>query len=98
MTTTSAVSTSRTRWARSPRRVTRSNATSAVELLHAIEHLLRGRLEHLVDDTAVGEEHRAVGVAGGDGIVGDHHDGLVQVVDRSPHEVEDLRAGTRVQV
>ena len=33
----------------------------------------------LVDDLAVGEEHDAVGVAGGDRVVRDHHDRLAEV-------------------
>jgi hypothetical protein len=46
----------------------------------------------------VGEEHDAVGVACGVRVVGDHHDGLAEVVDGSAHEGEDLVAGGRVEV
>ena len=39
-----------------------------------------------------------VGVRGGDRVVGDHHDGLAELVDGLAHEVEDLGAGLRVEV
>ena len=38
-----------------------------------------GRLVHLVDDAAVGEEDHPVGVGGGRRVVGDHHDGLAEL-------------------
>src|SRR5437879_6417614 len=46
------------------------------QALHLVEHGIRIRCEQLVDDRAVGEEHDPVGVARGDGVVGDHDDGL----------------------
>ena len=49
------------------------------EALHAVEDAVGGRVEHLVDDPAVGEEHGAVGVRGGDRVVGDHHDRLAEL-------------------
>ena len=63
-----------------------------------LEHALGGRVGHRVDDPAVGQEHDGVGVGGGDGVVGDHHDGLAHVVDGPPHEAEDLGAAARVEV
>src|SRR3954452_18986860 len=61
-------------------------STSFPEALHAVEHLLRCRLGHLVDDLAVGEEDDAIGVARRDRIVGDHHDGLAELVHGAAHE------------
>ena len=51
------------------------------------------RLAELVDDLAVGEEDHAVGVRGGDRVVGDHHDRLLVLVDAAAQEAEHL--GTR---
>ena len=53
---------------------------------------------HRVDDATVGEEQHAVGVGGGDRVVGDHHDGLGEAVDGVAHEAEDLGAGAAVEV
>ena len=39
-----------------------------------------------------------VGVGGGDRVVGDHHDGLAQLVDGAAQEAEDLGAGAGVEV
>ena len=67
-------------------------------------------MAHLVDDAVrpsglrssstipVGEEDDAVRVAGGDRVVGDHHDRLAEVVDGLAHELEDLGARLRVEV
>ena len=53
------------------------------KLRHPLEHPLGRRVAHLVDDLAVGEEDHAVGVAGGDRVVGHHDDGLAELVDRA---------------
>ena len=53
------------------------------ELLHAVEDRVGGGLEHLVDDLAVGEEQHPVGVGGRGRLVGDHDDGLPELVDRA---------------
>ena len=78
--TASAVSANRSLWAKRPFSVS-LNTRLLPEVLEPVEDALRGRLEHLVDDLAVGEEHDPVGVARGDRVVGDHHDRLVEVVD-----------------
>ena len=52
----------------------------------------------LVDDAAVGEEHDAVGVAGGTGIVGDHDDRLPEAFDRGASQLEELGGRSRVEV
>src|SRR5690349_20937936 len=54
---------------------------SASQVLHVVEDVLGGGAVHLVDDAAVGEEQDPVRVARGRGVVGDHDDGLVEVVD-----------------
>ena len=56
-----------------------------------VEHRVGGGVVHLVDDPAVGQEHDAVGVGGGDRVVGDHHDGLAEVVDGRAHEARGSR-------
>ena len=48
-------------------------------------------------EAAVGQEQDAVGVGGGDRVVGDHDDGLAEVVDDVAQEGEDLAAGPRVE-
>src|SRR3954451_17604713 len=58
---------------------------SVAQLLHLVEHGSRRRLEHLVDDLAVGQEHDAIRVARGDRVVGDHHDRLVELIDGATH-------------
>ena len=52
---------------------------------------------HDVDDAAVGEEHDRVGVGRRDRVVGDHHDGLAEPVDRLAQQREDVPAGARVE-
>ena len=52
----------------------------------------------LVDDLAVGEEHRTVGVRRGHRVVGDHHDRLAELAHGLTHEVEDLGARAGVEV
>ena len=39
---------------------------SVAELAHLVEHRVRGRVPHLVDDATVGEEHDAARVRGRD--------------------------------
>ncbi len=51
-----------------------------------------------LDDAAVDQEDDPVGVGCGTGVVGDHDDGLAQVVDGLAHEVEDLAARRGVEV
>ena len=59
---------------------------------------LGGGVGELVDDRPVAEEHDPIGVAAGDGVVGDHDDRLRQIVDGLRMNVEDLGAGPRVEV
>src|SRR3954453_11334185 len=69
------VSTKRTLWERIPLTVT-FHMGLLPQALHPVQHALGGRLVHLVDDLAVGQEHDPVRVARGDRVVGDHHDRL----------------------
>src|SRR5512133_2720820 len=96
-TTASAVSSSRSLRARRLLIVARSTRL-LLQRFHPIEDFLRGRLEHLVDDPPVGEEHDAVGVASGRRVVRHHHDRLPMLVDGVPQEPEELGARARVQV
>ena len=66
--------------------------------LHAVEHGIGRGVGELVDDAAVGEEHRPVGVGRGDRVVRDHHDGLAELADGRAHEREDLGARAGVEV
>src|SRR5262245_41405307 len=65
---------------------------------HPRHHLLAVRVEELVDDPAVREEHDAVGVRRRHGVMRDHHDGLVVIVDAAPEELEDLGSRPAVEV
>src|SRR5258706_15169633 len=92
--TATPVSKKRTFFAQTPLSVTFHIVLQPAELvaqaLHLVERRIGSWCEQLVDDRAVGEEHHPVGVARGDGVVGDHHDGLAEVVDGLAHEREDL--------
>src|SRR5437879_2593821 len=95
--TARAVSAKRSLWASSPLIVTRRTVLLA-DVFHVVDDGLGRRALELVDDFPVGEEDDAIGIAGGDGIVGDHHDRLAQIGDGLAHELEDLRARLRVEV
>src|SRR5215210_5534364 len=75
--TARAVPKSRTPCASAPRS-SRLMARSAAQQLHVVDGPLGGRLEHLVDHPAVGEEHDPVRVGRGHRVVGDHHDRLAE--------------------
>src|SRR5690606_34427728 len=66
--------------------------------LQAIQDGVGGGVGEFVDDLAVGEEDDAVGVGGGDGVVGDHDDGLAEGLDAVAQEGEDFGAGAGVEV
>src|SRR3954467_3883570 len=97
-----AVSASRSLRARAP--FTASRTTSAlplrrrVEALHPGEDRLSRWVVEVVDDLPVGEEECAVGVRRTHRVVGDDDDRLVVLVHTAPQEVEDLAAGSRVEV
>src|SRR5699024_2690728 len=56
------------------------------------------RVGQFPGQSAVGEQHDAVGAGGGAGIVGDHDDGLAEFVDRGPQNAQHLLTGVRVEV
>ena len=65
---------------------------SGPECAHAVEDAVgRGR-DHLVDDSSVRQEHDAVRVGRGRGVMGDHHDRLAEYVDGSAEEAQHLTA------
>src|SRR5437660_2364412 len=99
-TTDRAVSASRSLWASRPLIMTRRIGlpSSRFERLEPVEDALRRRALHLVDDVPVGQEHRGIGVAGGGRVVGDHDDGLAEIVDRLAQEAEQLRPRPGVEV
>src|SRR6056297_2012312 len=66
--------------------------------LEVVDDLIGGRVGHLAGDLAVTDEDDPVGVGGREGVVGDHHDRLAELVDGPPHEVEDLGTGDGVEV
>src|SRR6185312_4081549 len=92
------VSRKRTFLLRMPLTVTFHMAGLRAEALHLVEHRVGVGVGELVDDRTIGQEDDPVGVSGRDRVVGDHHDGLAEVVDRLAHEREDLGAGTGVEV
>src|SRR4051794_39088897 len=75
-----------------------SENISGSERAHAVEDGIGGGLVDLGDDAAVGEEHGAVGVRRGDGVMGDHDDRLAELPDGLTHEREDLGASAGVDV
>ena len=58
--------------------------------LHQVEDALGGRAGAVVRDAAVAEHDDPIGDRGGMRVVGDHHDGLAEVVDRVAQEREHL--------
>src|SRR5882757_2284088 len=77
------------------------NATlriSGPQSLHVIEHDLGRRFLDGVHDVPVGQEDRAVRIAGRDRVVSDHDDRLVELAPRPLQEAEDVGAAARVQV
>src|SRR5215203_3979921 len=71
---------------------------SVADPTHVVDHGIGCGVEELVGDAAIGEEDDAVRVAGGHGIVGDHHDRLTELADGVAHERQDLGAGRAVEV
>ena len=67
-------------------------------MANAVDDGIGGRVVEVVDDPTVGEEHGAVGVRGGDGVVGDHDDRLTELTHRGTHERQDLGARVGVEV
>src|SRR5581483_5655442 len=96
-TTDRAVRARRSLWASRPLIMTRRTALGLQGLEPVQYPLDRGAL-HLVDDVAVGQEHRGVGVAGRGRVVGDHDDRLPEGVDRLAQEPQDLGPGPGVEV
>src|ERR1700716_3020921 len=92
-----AVSAKRSLWASRPLIVTRRTVLLA-DVFHVVDDGLGRRALELVDDLPVGEEDDAIGIAGGDGVVGDHHERLAPIGDRLAHELEDLSTCLGVEV
>src|SRR4051794_880480 len=90
------VSRSRSLCAVSPRIATR-NIGSAPQVLHVVENAGGGRVVHLVDHAAVGEEQDVVGVRRSDRVVRAHHDGLAELTRGPLQEAQQLGRGVRVE-
>ena len=71
---------------------------SVADSTHVVEDGIGGRLVELVGDLAVCQKDDAVGVAGGNWIVGNHHDRLTELTNGVAHEGQNLGAGRRVEV
>src|SRR6187200_785505 len=69
-----------------------------VKPLLQLDHFVRRAGGGVVDDPAVLQGDQPVGVGGGDGIVGDHHHGLAELVDRLAQQGEHVGARLRVEV
>lgn len=67
-------------------------------MFHLVEHEFGGRFKHLVDDFPVDQEHGTIGVRGGNRVVGDHDDGLLQIINGAAHEIENFGAGGGIQI
>src|SRR5581483_11264138 len=92
------VSSRRNLCASRPLRVTSHMAASVSEFLHAVEDLVWRGAGHLVDDLTVDEEDDTLGPAGAERIVGDHDDGLTELLDGVGDETEELGARLGVEV
>src|SRR5580704_3195837 len=90
------VSSRRSLWASRPLIVTFH--TSVPQLLHVLQDRIGGGGGELPHDLAVGEEDDAVGEGGAAWIVGDHHDGLVELGHRPTQEAQHFRRRVRVEV
>src|SRR5437588_3698761 len=66
----------------------------SLERAHHLEHLLGARLGQLTGDTAVGQEHDAVGDHRCAGLVRYHHDRLVIGLGRLAQKLDGFAAGT----
>ena len=63
-----------------------------------VEHSVRGWLEQLIGDLAVGQEHDSIRITRSYRIMGDHDDGLTELADRMAHERQNLGSRRAVQV
>ena len=61
-------------------------------------HALGGRALLVGDDLAVGEHDRTIGIGCGDGVMGDHDDGLPKFLDGSLQEAQHFGAGDGIEV
>src|ERR1039458_9664034 len=101
-----AVRTSRSLWLRRLRRLTlniRSRLRAPVpaslaQVAHDRQDPVGGGGPHVLHHAAVSQEDHPVGVGGGEGVVGDHHDGLSEVVDSLAQKAEQLAARLGVEV
>ena len=64
----------------------------SADVLHQVERLLDRGGVAVVDDPPVGEHQQAVGERRRVGVVGDHHDRLVEVVDRVAQQLRAPRS------
>src|SRR5262249_28547953 len=69
-----------------------------VKLLHQLDHVVGGARGAVLNELAVAERDQAVGVGGGDGVVGDHDHRLAELVNSLAHQREDIGAGLGVEV
>jgi hypothetical protein len=70
----------------------------AQRLFHQLDHVVRRAGRAVLDELAVAERDQAVGVGGGDGVVGDHDHRLAELVYRAPQQLEHVGAGPGVEV
>src|SRR6476659_4267718 len=68
------------------------------ELFKHVVDRVRVALADLAHDQTIGEEQHAVCHRCRPRVVGDHHDRLAVLVDRTPQKVQDLLAGGRIEV
>src|SRR3990172_12089311 len=75
-----------------------ARSMSSPELLHTVDDRFRGRVGDLVHDAAVGKEDDPVGMRRRHWIMGDHHDRLAVVADRTAHETKQFGSRARIEV
>jgi hypothetical protein len=73
-------------------------SSSTSETLHTVKNKFSSRIVDFVNDFSISQKDHAVGVSSSDGIVGDHHDGLVQVGDGVLHECQNFGTSFAVKV
>src|SRR5262249_26474686 len=94
--TASAVMASRAPWLRRLANMVRNMSLTLqgrVDGGHPVQDGLRVRPVEPAGDPPVGEEDDPVGVAGGDGVVGDHDDRLAELAHAAAEQGQDLRTG-----
>lgn len=69
-----------------------SRTDLALDRRHLFEHFFAGRFTQFGHNLAVGQIDNSIGVAGGDRIVGDHDDRLVELINAATQKAQHFGA------